>query len=596
MDHCKQPESVHSPKTPGGPGASASASSGASVVVAPINGMRDGGNVAPPSLNARDDCVVGGKTDEGSQILPGNEMYDSQGIATGGAFVASPAATTATPAAILHAVPFPTSVTTPFAHVPTGLAPPSAPVPTSGVEGELACLAEFASLSAFRHTTQIAEIDILKQALEQLRNEFDRYVAKTNNQIRSLNAFIADELRKQHEPNLAGVQAKKRARDEGASMQDDESSEDSYGWEELQGDGDEGEDEDEEGAVHKISDCDSVEVLFQSKSILRCAVSEISPESSFFNKESYRSADAESRSRVMRTATSILENGTEALEFKDNRSSSSLDMWDDKNMCFLILYRKSVPISLCTFVITNQTSRSLVDLHTIHTVKRYRRNGHASLALSFLKEFVCNNPFKKNPDNIFIWSSADRRSRKFFLSRQQGWIEGWGTLDKFTDEVPEHYEGGTKCHITLDKRLRCEYVRAAREGRNNPIADKVTKRPRLAHWDSTSIYPVGSNVRVLYPNVKSTRSYDAMILDYNPTLPKPYCVRYKVGAKLDYVVPARICGKADEAGVQNKIVVDVEPMTTTATKLPSNSHSDTEGDSIPTHDLFKQLAPASLDK
>ena len=143
------------------------------------------------------------------------------------------------------------------------------------------------------------------------------------------------------------------------------------------------------------------------------------------------------------------------------------------------------------------------------------------------------------------------------MSPKQGCDRGWARLTELTTDRPEHKEGGSKCHVSLHKKLRGEYLSSFMSGRDHPVLHQDStygKRQRTLAFGSNAEFLPGSKVKVSYPNVKSKKIFAATVMDYNPLLSKPYYIVYEEGNTVEYVVPRRIRGEmkgttVEEGGV-----------------------------------------------
>ena len=295
--------------------------------------------------------------------------------------------------------------------------------------------------------------------------------------------------------------------------------------------------------------CTTSVVMFYSKNhhVLRCIPSSFAPpfsNPSWDSRPDFSLATPDVRASLFSVADSLLASSSSS----SFSAASPLPPDAYKTLSLLLLYEGSVPVCLALFSLSVQATRVVVGLREVCTSLAFRNRGNGSLAVALLKELAVSNPQRARSDQAILCCCCEKESGPFFFSRRQGLKEGWGTLAQLYDpqDLADMRDDGILAHVPLSKHLLGEYARACLSGGDpHPTLDKQ-HAPRSVNHSSVAEFPIGSTVDVFYPTITSKKKYRAIILDYNPNLPKPYFIQYFEGSLLDRCVAKRLVKVDDD--------------------------------------------------
>eukprot|EP00520_Triparma_pacifica_P001257 CAMPEP_0118649850 /NCGR_PEP_ID=MMETSP0785-20121206/9926_1 /TAXON_ID=91992 /ORGANISM="Bolidomonas pacifica, Strain CCMP 1866" /LENGTH=532 /DNA_ID=CAMNT_0006542171 /DNA_START=105 /DNA_END=1699 /DNA_ORIENTATION=- len=286
----------------------------------------------------------------------------------------------------------------------------------------------------------------------------------------------------------------------------------------------------------------------KDKSILTCPVNSFLQNGSWSSRSDYKQSVPDNRA-FMSLIDTLLS------PFYKHKTPNKIPKHQragyDKNRSYIVLYEGEVPVTVVAFTLGATTTRTHIMCSVIYTTKRYRRRGHGATAFALLKEFALSNPFRPRCDNAFIWLSSPAKTKGFFLSKTVGLTPGWARLKELAPdgENPPVFLGHTKCHTLLTKYYKGGYLEAVIYGAAHPVHEGEERtRERAIDNQTWPEYQVGSRIIVSYPNMKSTATYAATVLNYNHLERRPYYIQYDFGNETEFVVIGRIRGFEPEGG------------------------------------------------
>ncbi|GMH73688.1 hypothetical protein TL16_g06257 [Triparma laevis f. inornata] len=323
----------------------------------------------------------------------------------------------------------------------------------------------------------------------------------------------------------------------------------------------------------------SLELYYaKDRAAVKCRLEEfyVGGSSNWKSRKDYTYVQPKDRARIAQTVAGICK----ASKVK-SVEAEMLDLFpgnDDNNVSALILYEKETPVCVATFTISFQTSRCFAELYMVRTRKGFRRRGHGKTAMAVIKEFILNNPTRGQPMQSFIWTTISPRSQPFFTHPTVGFLSGWSRFTEVTGELPRSRPNFLRAHSVVSKQLSGEYLKSCSSGFQSPLVLSNTRKKNQDH-DLQAEFNPGTAVLVHYPKVGSLKLYQAVILDYNPLLSRPYYVEYE-DKTTEHIVRNRI-SKKEEKEEGGKVKESPKP----------GKEGGGEGGGQVSHDLFNMFKP-----